>query len=370
MKFEIDQRIFIRSLEETYKAIDSINFFLPLRNFCFELSESNLIIKSSNGNFSIESKIKKEVNVLEIHELGKILVPSILIINIVKKCSGLIKFELIDGIIKIQNGMDKFEINSLSADEYPSIDFELYGTKLTIDSSKLKNAIKNVIFATATKENEMILGGINLKLEKRKLIITATDSFRIAQEFIEIDDDRDVNVDVTVLNKNIKELIPTIAEGEIDVYISDYKINVVFDNFIIQSKIIDAPYKDVSNLFLLQSNKTIKMDRKVLNDAINKATVIIGDNYNRIRMEVSPEKIDISSINETVGNTNVVISKDLFTYDGDKEIITLNFKYLKEAIGVFENEIELHLNEERKNVILITSPQYKNNKQIISQLRS
>lgn len=369
MKFIFDQKSFLKMLENSYKAVDSINIFLPLRNFFIETYENKLIIKTSNGNFSIQNSFIEKSEILEIKSLGKCLVPSTVFLNIIRKCENKIEIEKVNNVIYIKNNLDTYEINVLDATEYPSIDFELYGTKININSNKLKSAIKNVLFATSQKEDEVILNGVNLKLENQKLFITATDSYRLAQEIIDVNDDRNLFFDITVNNKNIKDFIPDNIEDEVVLYINDYKINLVYKNLITQSKIIDAPYKDVSNIFKKEFDKKLIINHSIFSNAISKATVITGDSYNKIRLQINKEQIIVTSIKDEIGNTKVVLMNDQYRYEGNEIIITLNFKYLKESINIFNEIVEVNMRNSQ-DIILITSKEKENSKQIISPLKS
>lgn len=370
MKFIFEQKEFIKILENVYKAIDLSNVFLPLRNFYLCVEEERIILIGSNGNLSIKNTYFKKAGILDINLIGQCLIPSSLFINIIKKCNGKIEIEQKDKILLIKNELDTYEVNLLNVDDYPSIDFELFGTKININSLKLKEGIKNVIFASSQKEDEMILNGVNLKLSNGSLILTATDSYRLAQEQIEIEDDRNLNFDITIHNKNLKDFIPNEFNEDITLYANDYKINLVCDNLIIQSKIIDAPYKDISRVFETKFSKKIIIDRSTLSNAISKATVIVGDLYNKIRLEISEDEMKILSVKDEVGNSKVILSNDKFNYIGEDVFITLNFKYLKEAINVFDNEIEINLNGPEGIILINEKSDSTKNKQIISPLRS
>lgn len=368
MKLIFNQKELLKSLEEVQKAINTVNIYLPLRYFYFEVQEDKVIIRGTDGNFSIEKKEYKKPGILEIEEHGKYLIPSSIFINIIRKCKNNVKLEVKNSILYIINELDNYEINLISVDDFPNIDFSLFGNKISINSKKLREAIKNVIFAATTKENEIILNGINFKLENKHVIITATDSYRLARESFEVLNDEGLSFDITIYSQNIKELIPLGINDEVILYVNDHKINLVYGNLVIQSKIIEAPYKNVSAILEKKYSKQITIDKKVLNDAISKATVIASDEYNKIRLEISQKQIIIISIKDEVGSSKVIIPSDQYFYNGEEVIITLNFKYLKDALNVFEGEILINLNQSQ-DTILIESKK-TTNKQIISPLRS
>ena len=235
MKFTIEKNLLQKSLDEVIKSIDSANIYIHLRNFYIDILDDMIIIKGSNGYFSIESKVEN----VNVESLGSILVPANLFLNIIRRCSGNITIHSSKDILYIENNKDKYEINLLDTSEYPNIDFTLYGNKIKVDGEKLKKAIENVIFASSASGEEMILTGVNIKYENSNLILTATDSFRLAREIIEIQDDRNINFNVTVTNKNLKNFIPADIKGEITLYANEHKINIIKDTTNFQSKIIE-----------------------------------------------------------------------------------------------------------------------------------
>ena len=368
MKFSIDKKNLIKNLEDVYKSIDSNNIYVQLRNFYITILEKEIIIKGSNGYFSIENKINENKR-SSIEETGKLLIPASLFLSIVKKCDGLINFFTKNNLLIIQNVNDIYEINLLEDNDYPSIDFSLYGEKIIVNAKTLKDAIDNVIFATSQNNEEIILTGVNLKYENQKLYVSATDSYRLAQEIINIKDDRNISFDVTVTNKNIKNFIPGNIDGDVTLYVNEHKINLIKDGTNFQSKIIDAPYKDLSNIFNIKYSKKLEINKTVLSNSINKAIITsnLDTTFNKLNLLINKNKIEITT-SDKIGRSSVTISNENFQYNGDEIFISLNFKYLKEAINVFNDKIYIHLLDSQKP-IMINSDKKENN-QIISPMIS
>lgn len=370
MKFAIKKNILIKNLENVVKSIDSANIYAQLRNFSIIVLDQMIIIRGSNGSFSIESKIESK-DVESIERIGNFLIPSNIFLNLIKKCDGVIELSIEnDNTLYVKNNQDQYQINLLESNNYPPIDFSLYGEKINLNSRRLKEAIDNVIFASSQLTEEIILSGVNLKYENNILSITATDSFRLAQETIEIKDDRNVTFDVTLLNKNIKNFIPSNLDKEVTLYVNEHKINLISENTNYQSKIIDAPYKDISAIMKIEYSKQLTISKSVLNNAINKATIVsLGDSsYNKLHLVIDNEKIDLDTHSNEIGKVNVVINKEQYEYKGESIKITLNYKYLREAINIFNDKINIYFIDE-KNPIMITDDK-RSNVQIISPMIS
>lgn len=364
MEFTIKKETLLNSLENVIKAIDVNNIYVYLRYFYIDVLDEMITIKGSNGYFSIESKINTDIDVKSI---GKFLIPSNTFLNIIRKCENEIHLKTNDSILEIENWKDKYQINLLDSNDFPNIDFSLYGNKIKVNSEILKKAIDNVIFACSQTNEDFILTGVNLKYEQGKLTLMATDSFRLSCETIEIKDDRNISFDITVMNKNIKNFIPNDLKEEVELYVNEHKINMInkLNNF--QSKIIEAPYKSVSHLFDINFSKQLIIDKNIILNALSKVAIISGESsQNKVVFNISRENIKISTQSEEIGSSTIIIEKSNYEYDNDEISIILNYKYLKEAINVFNDKIRINLTES-KGPILIDS-ENSNSKQLISPI--
>ena len=367
MKIKINAKEFTKILEEISKCINMSNIFLPLRGFFIEVLEDRLLITGSDGNLSTIKTILQKENLLSVNEPGKILAPSSLLTNIIKKCDGMIEINNSDNILFISDGKDKYEVNLMEINEYPAIDFTLLGVKLTINAKELREAAKNVIFAASSTDVDVIFNGVNINYSDNKMKLIATDSYRVAYQEIDIVDSRNINFNVSLFAKNLKEFIPEFINGDVEMFVNEYKINLIFDNTIIQSKLIDAPYKDMSNIFPESFSKTLTIEKKELVDAINKAIVISSDSFHRLRFEIDQKKIKIISIKEEIGNSVVTIENK--NYSGDDFVLTVNYKYLKDALSVFEGEVRIKFNNSIDRFVIVGKSNPKN-KQLIAPQRS
>ncbi|MGL5205107.1 MAG: DNA polymerase III subunit beta [Metamycoplasmataceae bacterium] len=367
MKIIVDAKEIIRILDEVGKCVNNNNIFLPLRGILLEVMDDRVTIIGSDGNLSIIKTIHTNENILRIEETGKLLIPSMLFANVIRKCQGNIEIFNKGNILFITNGTDKYELNLFDSSEYPIIDFSLQGVKLTINAKRLRNAAKNVLFAASSSDVDIIFNGVNIDYSNNVMRLIATDSYRVAYEEIEMNDSRGISFNVSIFAKNLKEFIPDAINEDVEIYVNDYKINLIYEDTIIQSKLIDAPYKDVSKIFPESFSRALTIDKKELVDAINKAVVISSDTFHRLRFEIDQKEIKVISVKEEIGNSSVIIKTKNFV--GDDLIFTVNYKFLKEAIAVFEGEIQLKFNNGIDRFVIIGKSN-PNNKQLIAPQRS
>lgn len=367
MKIKSNKILLEKIFNTLEPAIDSVNPFPSLLGMFLDVSESTATIISSNGDISIKHKVISNSN-FSIEKPGIVLVPSYLFRNIIRRLNGEIIIENKNGILYIENEGSIYTINCLDSKEYPQIDFELSDyLKVNLSSKFIKKVIRNVSFSASNNENSnIILSGVNFNLNEGKIISTATDSFRLSQEISEVNSKESFNF--TITSKNLRDLFSNLASKEVELLIDENKINIIDENTVYQSKLISMPYLEVSKIIPKNFERKLIIDKKIFNSYLNKASVILNERYNAIDITISNEKIIISSQRKEIGATNIVLSNDFYSYSGNPVKFRLNNKFVKDAINVFDGNIEILMNS-NTNPLLVKSESSLDNIQLISPLR-
>ncbi|MBN3534805.1 DNA polymerase III subunit beta [Mycoplasma procyoni] len=363
MNFKIDKKNLEKDFDRIAIAIDSTNLTVNLRGIFLQLKEEGLYLIGSNGEISIKSFISAE-NLTEIKKTGISLINYSLLKNIIKKTNGIIEFDFSSDILTIKNNEDVYTLNLMEAEDYPQIQFDGFGDKMVVSADDLRKAIKNTIFAAATDNPEVILNSLNLAAYGGYLTISATDRYRMAVEKVELNGKPDFNV--SILAKSIKDFIPSDLHGEVEIFVTEYKVETKIENTLIQCKLIGYPYKDISAAFPSGEELVyqIEIDKKEFSDLISKASIISSDSYYKLILSVDNEEFSLSGERKEMGNVKVKTRNHKFKGPEESLTIALNHKYLKDAISVFEGNVHIYVNKARTKV-LILSPSCPSNKQLM-----
>ena len=250
MYFKILTSELASKLNIVSKAI-SFNSPLPsLQGIKIVVTEEKVQLTSSDMNISIQCNIfPTEDNKLEIYSTGEIVLESKYFIEMIRKIdSDFVEIEIIDGnLTSIRDSFVNFELNGIKAENYPLIDFEKPGNSLFIKANLLKEIISQTVFAASDKETRPVLTGLNIKCENNELTCVATDSYRLAQKKVQLDNGFDFNV--TIPTKTLNELVKVIdGEGEIEISLNDKKALFMFDNMFISTRLIEGNYPETARL--------------------------------------------------------------------------------------------------------------------------
>lgn len=339
MKIKINKREFDKHLESISKAIQSNSPLPSLQGILITVTESNVQLLASNGNLSIKEIIEPG-NTVEVIEPGKVLVPGTLFKNIIKKQGDEILVTATQDNMIIDSEGSKVSLQLLNTTEYPTISFDSIGKDLVVDGDALNDLIKNTSFAAADNDKRIILNGVNLKSEGGFLTATATNSFRLAQEKIEVDSN--VEFDITILSKNLKDFLPKGVNGALTINVNDSKIITKHKSSTNVSKLIDGVYPNVAGLIPSSFQNKLVMDSKTLINLIDKATVVADEGNKVIRLSANQNELIIESKRREIGDS--VVRSNEHRFQGQEVVIALNAQFLRDALSKFDGEIVLAMN--------------------------
>lgn len=363
MNFIIKKTLFEKYLNIVDRAIDDNSTYMQLRNVYINVNDTEIEIVGADNDISIKALIPIS-NDLEIFEGGTALVSSSLLKKIISKLQNNITFIKKENKLIIQSNDTNYDLILQKNQQYPIQDFSLTGQSLEIGFPDLKKAINGVAFATSERENDLRSSSISIEAIDSKLIFIATDSYRLAKEVVSIN--KNPTFQKTVNAKNIKKLITIDEKDVVELYVDTNSISMVIDNVIMKIKLVDIMYKNYDSVFPNNIITSIAINKKTLNDLISKIALVTDDNHNRFTLSIKKDEIIAKS---SVKEVAIMQSstKD-FQLHGSELEIDFNHNFFKEAISVYDGEINILIDKNLSRTMFVskTNP---GNSQIISALR-
>ena len=351
MNLTIDREILIDSLNTISRGLPSKSPMPILMGIKLYATDKDLYLTSSNSDISVEVRINDESLVIE--EYGQVVVPGRFFIDIIRKLNSK-KVNLYlneDNVLFIKVDRGEYRLRVMDPLDYPRIDFVSQENPFLIDSSVLKAIIRETIFATSQSEKKPLLTGVNFNLVDGKLTVTATDSFRLAQKVINIENYQNFNI--TVPAKSLDDLYKSIdnVDDELKIYISNNKMLVVFKNVCFQTRLLEGNFPDTSRLIPEYFPIIVKFNKDELQEVVERISLLSPRDkekdkeitYSIIKFSLKKDRvIEISTTNASIGDgTEQVIPTDIEA-NGP---ITIGFssRYLIEALRSF-NSTEVSIN--------------------------
>jgi DNA polymerase-3 subunit beta len=241
----------------------------------------------------------------------------------------------------IKADRSEFKLNLLSVYDYPNIDFVCLDKPLKLSSKTLRSVIRETAYATAINEKRPILTGVSLKLHENNLVAIATDSFRLSQKKVELDEVDYADFNIVVPYKSLDELNKALElyNDDVEVYFNKIKIVFKFKNILFQSRLLDGVYPDTSRLIPNQFPVQVTFNKNELIDAIERVSLLSNkdkDNqYNVIRFNIRNDHvIEVSSSSTEIGNAieEVIPTSPVI---GPELKIAFSARYILDALKSF-----------------------------------
>ena len=356
MKLRINRVELLNNLNKVARAVNSKTPLLALTGIKFTLTEDYLELIGSDSDLSIRCIIEKEKNekqIIEIEEIGSVVINEKIICDIIRKVdSEMVEIAVVDNLAKIKSDKSIFSVNCIPAIDYPNISFNdiINGQEFSIDALELKSLFDQTLFATSDKESRPILTGLNFKCEGNLLEVVATDTYRLTKKKVNLQEFLDFNV--TIPRNALDDVNKIVELGQtVRIAISDKKVSFDLGDCNINTRVISGTYPDTSRLIPNEFSQVLKIATKELVGAVDRASILLTEKNNVVKLNMDTDEVFVSSKSMEVGY--VVEKLNEYSYEGEKLTISFSAKYLLDAIrALASEEISLHFTGDMKPIII------------------
>ena len=260
--------------------------------------------------------------------------------------------------VRVHSGRSDYKILGLPAEEYPKLPEVKDGVGFTIPQAKLKEMIRQTLFAVSTDENRAILTGILMVFDGETLKFVATDTHRLAVKTA-ITSNGTGSQNAIIPSRAMNELtrLLTDAEGDVQVMLSSHHVQFQLPgeaNVQIISKLIEGQFPNYQRVIPAGFAKKLTIPVEPLLRATRRASIVARESSQRVVLRTEDDKLVLTAESQMVGNAYEEVE---VTREGDDVEIAFNAKYLLDVLAVLEEDyLQLELTEALKPGILRPVP--------------
>lgn len=332
-----------------------------LNNVLLQTDAEKNVLMVAGTNLDLSLAVEITVDIVS---NGKITVPAQKLLEIVSK---LPKTELTLSsddkyVFQICSGRSKFEVKSMSADEFPVHNFspEINSDEeietITLPISHLKKSSELVSFASDRKEVNTILNGICMELGDKGLEIAATDGSRLA--YYHVPDMSFTKYNKSIIPHNtVEELRRMIADLDDSESITCYlgsSSSIAFktESRFLSSNLIEGSYPKYQQLIPEGYIQCAKVNRQSLIQSLERVAVLANEKSRVIKLLFEENGV-LTILANTPDLGDARDQLDLIEYEGQTFNIAFNVNYMIECLKTLScDEIELHMSESLKPIII------------------
>ena len=346
MKFNVNQQDLQQALNYCQGVIEKRSTLPILSNILLDASNSKLMITATDLDLIFIHQLSN----IEILEEGKTTTTSSIMYDIIRKLNSGKKINLsLTDVSKLQVESEKsiFNLNCISATEFPLTDENFNQNEFIIKSKKLLKLLNKCKFSVSNDETRHYLSGIYFHQtevdDKNYLTAVATDSHRMSVSKIRLEDKIDFEP-IILPKKTIFQLCSLLDNYDGDVKVSNIKskIKFEFNNSILISKLIDGKFPNYIQVIPKNNQKRLEVDLKLFLNSVDRVASVSLDKKDGVKFNISKDVLDLS-----VNNTNSGHGKETLNVKFENELeISFNSRYLIDVATQLDGDnIEIFFND-------------------------
>ena len=346
MKFNVNQQDLQQALNYCQGVIEKRSTLPILSNILLDASNSKLTITATD----LDLIFIHQLNNIEILDEGKTTTTSSIMYDIIRKLTSGKKINLtLTDVSKLQVESEKsiFNLNCISAAEFPLTDENFNENEFIIKSKKLLKLLNKCKFSVSNDETRHYLSGIYFHQteveDKNYLTAVATDSHRMSISKISLDEK--IEFDPIILpKKTIFQLCSLLDNYDGDVKVSNLKSKIKFElnNSILISKLIDGKFPNYIQVIPKNNQKKLEIDLKLFLNSVDRVASVSLDKKDGVKFNLSKDTLNLS-----VNNTNSGDGKETLNVKFDQELeISFNSRYLIDVASQLDGDrVDMFLND-------------------------
>lgn len=335
MQFKVNKSDLQKAAAFVNGAVDTRSPLHVLHNILIDAKDGQIKLTASDlqieKQFTVAADIKQE---------GSITVPSRKLLDFAKTAkSNDVSFKLNNQKASISSGKQKWSLQTIPAEEFPSLDTRGEYDPINVDSRELSDSIRRTRYAMASDDVRYYLNGMAFQIEDSVLNVVSTDGYRLAKCSIPCDGkDRSI----IVPNKSIGEIASMVDKTEdIVIGIADNSMSFNDSEKSICTKLIDGKYPDWKRVIPSNSESKAVANREEIIATIDRTMPLANEKYKGVRAVFGNGMLVLSANNpdqeESYDETEI-------EYHGEPLEIGFNGAYLREAVSTLrEPNISINL---------------------------
>ncbi len=316
------------------------NVLITTQGNFLELTTTNL---ETTIHWRILANVKKQ---------GKAMVPATFLANLINLVDSE-KIEISEEnqnlIITAQN--QKNRIQGQNPEDFPIIPKVKKENSWQVMGSQLIDGLAQIIDIPSISQIRPEISGIYFSLEKDRLKIVGTDSFRLAEKTIKLESKEQKANSFILPQSTSRELINILSQEDfqVDVFSEPNQVLFEFKNqednqpkIEVLSRLIEGQYPNYQEIIPKKNNTKIQSDKELLIKQIKKAGLFSGKVLEvKLSTDGSKKQLKVFSQSAEAGSNESFISTKI---EGDAFEISFNHRFLIDGlVKIKSSEVILEL---------------------------
>src|SRR5213593_4478030 len=338
MKIVTQRDEFAQKLGVVARAVSTRASVQILSGVLLRAEGSRLHLAATDMELSLRSSVDAQID-----GDGSIVVPGRLLVELVRllpESEVTIEHRAEESVVHITSGSSTSTLHTFAAEDFPRLpDLDTVGT-FTVDRESLLDTVSRVARSASRDESRPVLTGILVRFEAGKLVMAATDSYRLSVKETELSGEVP-ELEAIIPARALAELARIALAGE-SVELGVHENQVVFaaDDVWLTTRRIDGQFPNYKQLLPETFEHEVTLPRTELLDVVRRVAVMAQRNA-PLRLRFAEGELTVSAQTQDVGESRESLP---VPFSGEPLEIGFNAEFLREGVeSVSTDEIQLRL---------------------------
>jgi DNA polymerase-3 subunit beta len=300
--------------------------------------DGRLELSATDMEISLRTPLEADV----VNE-GAVVVPGKLLAELARLLPGeevSIEHRQGEGVVEIVSGAAVYRIHTYNAEDFPRLPDPTGTPMVPIDAGALLETAAKVSRAASRDESRPVLTGILVRFEGEKLVMAATDSYRLAVKETTMSASGP-ELDAIVPARALMEL-SRVAQGASELRLGLQENQVLFasDGILLTTRRIEGQFPNYHQLLPESFESEVTLPRDELLEVVRRVSVMAQRNA-PLRLRFAEGELTVSAQTQDIGEAHEAMPA---AFSGDALDIGFNPEFLRDGIeSVDGDELRLKL---------------------------
>jgi DNA polymerase III subunit beta len=300
-----------------------------------------LVLSSTDMEISLRLGLDAQVE-----EEGAVVVPGRLLVDIVRLLPPgevTISHGAGEGLVELVCGSASYKLHTYAAEDFPRLPEIDEETTFSIDRDALLDTIARVSRSASRDESRPVLTGILVRFESGKLVMAATDSYRLSVKETPLADGPGQELEAIVPARALSELAriaQALEADRIEVGVQENQVIFGADGIWLTARRIDGQFPNYKQLVPETFEAEIPLPREEFLDVVRR-TAVMAQRKSPLRLRFAEGELTVSAETQDVGQARESLP---VPYAGEAMEIGFNAEFLRDGLeSVPEDTVRLRL---------------------------
>jgi DNA polymerase III subunit beta len=328
----------VQKLSVVSRAVSTRTTVLVLGGVLLRAENGRLHLSATDMELSLRTSFEAQVDAV-----GAVVVPGRMLVELARLLPDdevQIEHRAEEGVVRVDSGSYSSRLHTYNVEDFPRLpDVEAIGT-FSVDKEALLDTVGRVSRSASRDESRPVLTGILARFEGGKLIMAATDSYRLSVKETPLEGGAP-DLEAIIPARALQE-VSRIAQPADSLELGVHENQVVFvaDDVTLTTRRIEGQFPNYRQLIPETFEHTVTLPRSEVLEIVRRVGVMAQRN-SPLRMRFAEGELTVSSQTQDVGEARESLPA---AFTGEPLEIGFNAEYLREGFeSVSSDDVHVKL---------------------------